>query len=862
MPKPLKSISVEAKNSIGFLREVFRLYDQGHLFTIKRSGFDLANYPGLEETELITVDEQRGWGKFSHKPNNTSTPAQIVFSSGTEGLAKPFVLSGRNLAVVVERLNNVMALDNTVREYIGVPVTYSFGLGRARAVAAAGGAFYLPDSFDPVEIRDMLGEDEINAISAVPSLWRTILANPQIIGTAGEKVKWIEIGSQYMSLEEKEAMKQLFPNARIILHYGLTEASRSTFLDITSAKGEALGSVGQGTGDVELKIGPDSEICIRGGHVALGMLDTSGGIIPLTDPDGWLHTKDRGEIRDDLLWYMGRIDDQINVAGVKLAAETLEQEIGTLISAPRTFAITSIPDALRGEGVLLAVTSEAGDRLPLLEAAAQVALKRYGINQAGVLKIARVEELPTTGTGKVQRKVLRDEYLSESQEPVLEPGRDVITELSPGENKIVKTWQSVVGAIPIASGDTFYDVGGDSLSTIQIGIAMEGSFSRAAIRATLEGRTLSDIASVEEELEAEGGDTTPIRKLPRRTTESWAINATRGIMVLAVLGSHWSEGLFQRIGGAAIVEQLFAFFFRMGTPGFALVFGLGMGFFMLSGFDKNRISVRKRLRSALVLVFLGLLLLGGTNTLYYSMVDIPHPDPFNNVLTFYVLFLFTSMMWLEFFTRLRNPVPWIIATAILCWLLWWAARSNFGGPKLDSLLLEYPRLMIVASYSYFRLSAFVFIGMVIGYWLALHDDERRAAKVFMSGGIIGFAFSLVAGFEIYGASVIAARSAPFFNSTLGAIFYISIVLLFVGTAIRLISDWRRLPTLIQQILQILIVIGGLALPIYAFHGIVIPIKGILVLTGWPGALALLLPLSTFIVVISYAGWRLKRLYFV
>ncbi|NHX27178.1 AMP-binding protein, partial [Escherichia coli] len=152
--------------------------------------------------------------------------------------------SPRNITDTVARLNTAMELDDSVREYVGIPVTYSFGLGRIRAIAAAGGAFYLPERFDPVEIREMLLAGEINAISAVPTLCRLILATPQVIGEAGRHVRWIEIGSQYMSGAEKAAMRDLFPNARIIQHYGLTEASRSTFLDVSAAPEDQLESVG------------------------------------------------------------------------------------------------------------------------------------------------------------------------------------------------------------------------------------------------------------------------------------------------------------------------------------------------------------------------------------------------------------------------------------------------------------------------------------------------------------------------------------------------------------------------------------------------------------------------------------------
>lgn len=89
-----------------------------------------------------------------------------------------------------------MGLDATLREYVGAPVTFSFGLGRVRA-------------FSVVDGTGRAGE--IKAISTVPSLWRILLAPPGGIATAAAKVRWIEIGSPFRSGKEKAAMQVLYP---------------------------------------------------------------------------------------------------------------------------------------------------------------------------------------------------------------------------------------------------------------------------------------------------------------------------------------------------------------------------------------------------------------------------------------------------------------------------------------------------------------------------------------------------------------------------------------------------------------------------------------------------------------------------
>ncbi len=860
-----------ALNSIDFVRQAFRCYDSGRPFAVLKEGIDPDAYPGLGATERLAVAPAHGWAQLAHRPRLSDDLAQIVFTSGTEGRPKAVCLSHRNLAVSVERLNAAMGLTAEVREYVGVPVTYSFGLGRVRAVSAAGGAFYLPERFDPAELRRMLEAGEVNAVSAVPSLWRIVLANPAALAGAGAQVRWIEIGSQYMPRAEKEAMVRLFPNARILQHYGLTEASRTTFLDLSAAQGEALESVGRPTGAVELRIGSEGEICIRGPHVALGLLQDDGSMRPVADAAGWLHTSDRGEIRGGDLFYLGRLDDQINVAGVKVAAEALERDIRDLVGGAGSFAIAAIPDPLRGDGVLLALAAAVGDRRALLVAAAELALRRHGIQQPGVLRVMEVAELPVTETGKIQRRALRDRHVAATAPATgaaagaAEGGAAAAAAgLGPAEQRVARAWQAVVGPIPVSAASSFYDVGGDSLSAVQLGLVMEGQFNRAAVRATFEGRPLAEVARLAEATAGAAAAAPAAAVLPEATVKTWAINATRGVMVLSVLLSHWGPGLFDRFGLMAVADRWFGLLYRMGTPGFGTVFGVGLGFFMLPDYLNRRASVAKRLRSSLVLVLAGLAVTGGADLVLQAVDGRPLDGrtvagAFYNVLAYYTLALISARLWLGFLARRQEPVLWALGLSIGSWGLWWMADALLPTP-VDSLL-EWPRLMLVAEhYSIFRVSAVVFAGLAMGYRLS-RQDAATGARDLMVAGAFGAALSLVAGLDILGPDALSGRSGPFYGGALGAVFFASVAFLMLGGAITALRAWGRLPCPAGALLRGLIVIGGLALPIYAFHRVVIPVKDILVAAGLHGGVALLIPMGIFLALLAYGWRRLRRMYF-
>jgi hypothetical protein len=880
MSQRLHTAAVSGENSLGFLRTVFALYAEGEVFAVTREDLDLAAYPGLEAVRRIEVGADRGWATLAHRPSRSPDPAQIVFSSGTEGRPKAIVLSHRNVGDVVERLNAAMRLDGDVREYIGVPVTYSFGLGRARAVSAAGGAIFLPERFDPAEIGDMLRRGEINAISAVPSLWRIVLRHAEVIGHAGRGVRWIEIGSQYMSADEKRAMRRLFPEARIVQHYGLTEASRTTFLDITEAREADLETVGRPTGSAAVRIGAEGEICIRGDHVALGILDDRGGIAPITDAEGWLHTRDGGALTPEgLLVYRGRLDDQINVAGRKIAAEALEREIRGLVTVPAEhYAIASIPDPLRGDAVLLAISAEAGAEAALVECAANSVLARHGLSRQGGVEVLRVDRLPRTGTGKIQRKRLRERYLAaaeaeaEAAGPAAAPGAagapgSAEEDGSPAERRVRAAWRSVFGEIPIPPDQSFHDLGGDSLGAMQVSLAMDRVFRPEAVRATLEGRPLREVARIEEGRMPPPEEAARIAEAPpRRATEAWALDAARGIMVLAVIVSHWGPGFFNRFGLSEAAERWLTVIYRAGTPGFAAIFGVTVGYHLLPAFQRGRDALGRRQRRALAFVLGGLLLVVlleilrdalveggiGADSIVYAFYD---------PLTYYALALVSIPGWLALISGRSHMLATMLLTAAALWAAFLIAHQTLAPASLPGLL-DLGRIVLAEKFSYFKMSAIVFVGMALGYWTHLQRESAALpdARLLQASVLVGAA-SLLMAVEIHGIEALSVRFAPFHESTLGTVFYVSLAFAVFAALLPVMRAWNSLRAGTRALCQVLIILGFLALPLYALHQAVIPLKDIFVILGLPESIALVLPLAIFLTVGSIAGYRVWRIYY-
>jgi acyl-CoA synthetase (AMP-forming)/AMP-acid ligase II len=801
---------------------------------------------GVTIAEHMRISPGGGWIRPVMPRCDPDAPALISFTSGTTGEPKAILLSHGALNDVTRRLVEVMQMDPTIREYVGVPVTFSFGAGRIRAIAEVGGKAFIPGSgFRLDEVARMLEAGEINALSAVPSMLRLVLAQPALFEAAGSVLRWIEIGSQYMPAAEKAALCELFPNARIVQHYGLTEASRSTFLVASEAQGEYLETVGEATGSVALRIDSDGIIWIRGDHTAMGQI-IKGELRPLVDSEGWLRTSDLGRLDAGKLSYLGRSDDVANIAGIKVSADHFEQGLLRRLGTGVDYIAVAIgEDHLRGQRLIVAITPS-GDR-DLVERVTRAAAAEHGLGAADV-RIADIPAIPRTATGKIQRGLLAsmiDEPLSVGPEPVAgaEPN-------SP-EAELAAIWREILGVSEIHPDDSFFDVGGDSLSAVTVALrAEQAGLSSDVLHRMFEGHSLREIAA---------GAAPDRSKLQtpstRRAQLSNAINSTRGILVLMVIGAHWLPFLYDRMGdtGNALRHWL-APVFHIGTPGFAIIFGIGLVFFYRPLMVRSEDSFRRKLRSNTKLLAAGVLIQAAVLLLELLVVDgglgpIYPERLFYSVLLFYLLMIPTAGIWLRLIYSGRSPAVNALIVAVCGALVWaffgvtWPLGEGYGWVRLV-------QHMLVAPYAYPLLLSAVCVGASIGVWVAeRHSDPRFAQRC----GTIG------ALFLVGGAAVVALFTAGWWVvAQTPAAFpaYAGAVMLMLAAMTAVIErDHLRKP------IRLLASIGLLAFPAFVGHGIVIPLVHVLDAQPIPYVVALAVPLAAFLIIAFLAVRKLYSMLF-
>jgi long-chain acyl-CoA synthetase len=92
----------------------------------------------------------------------------------------------------------------------------------------------------------------------------------------------------------------------------------STVATVNTLEAHRFGSVGKALPGVEVKIGEDGEILLRGPNMMHGYYKNDEATKETLEPDGWLHTGDLGYLDDDgFLFINGRKKDIIITAGGK-----------------------------------------------------------------------------------------------------------------------------------------------------------------------------------------------------------------------------------------------------------------------------------------------------------------------------------------------------------------------------------------------------------------------------------------------------------------------------------------------------------------------------------------------------------------
>lgn len=349
---------------------------------------------------------------------NMNLLADIIFTTGTTGEPKGVQLTHRNIAAAARNINTFIQNTTDDVEMLALPISHSFGLGRLRCALSIGQTVIILGSFANMKrFFRYMEEFKVTGFGMVPASWAMIkkLSGGKIAEFASQ-LHYIEIGSAPMLLEDKKLLMDLLPSSRICMHYGLTEASRSCFMEFHESK-DWLNTVGKQSPNMDVKIfdengrevlnGVEGEICVKGDAVTSGYY-MLGGVNNESFFGDYFRTGDWG-IKDEnaRIKLCSRKKELINVGGKKVSPMEVEEVVNTLDFVSESICIgVEDPNGVLGEVVKCYIVTD----FPELVIAEDINAAITGQLEDYKLPVMYecIDAIPKTASGKVQRLRLKN----------------------------------------------------------------------------------------------------------------------------------------------------------------------------------------------------------------------------------------------------------------------------------------------------------------------------------------------------------------------------------------------------------------------------------------------------------------------
>ena len=345
--------------------------------------------------------------------------AVLQYTGGTTGTPKGAMLTHFNLfanVIQVSVLSQYFSHRGEGKILFVLPYFHVYGLVVGQLLSFWQGWMQIPiPKYDVNLLIDAIRRHRPTYLPGVPTLFISLLNHPEIRNCGLEYVRSFNSGAAPLPLEVLTKFERL-SGAMLREGYGLTEATCScTSTPMLGPRkpgsigvpipGTEFRLVDLDTGETDVPIGEEGELCVRGPQVMKGYWKQPEETARVLR-GGWLYTADIARMDQDGFFYIvQRKKDMINVGGFKVFPNEVEE---VLFAHPAVLeaAAVGIPHAYRGEVVKAFVVLKQGAK-----ASAENLIEHCRDKLAKFKLPAEIEfadSLPKSAVGKVLRRELRE----------------------------------------------------------------------------------------------------------------------------------------------------------------------------------------------------------------------------------------------------------------------------------------------------------------------------------------------------------------------------------------------------------------------------------------------------------------------
>jgi acetyl-CoA synthetase len=367
-------------------------------------------------TELARASDRR-----ETLATTPDTPAMLYYTSGTTGRPKGVLHAHRSLLGVLPGVELCLDFFGQKGDFMWSPADWAW-LGGLLVVLlptwAHGKPILVQESggrFDPERAYHMLARHGVRNVLLVATMLKLMrqVVQPPALGLRSIFMGGESVGEELLRWGEAQF------GVPLAECYGQTECAMAVAHAprLMSAKPGALGRPAPGHRAAILD--RDGQPLAPGdvGEIALARPDPAMLLGYWNDPEAtaakfkgeWMMTGDLGLIdADGYFWFRGRADDVISSAGYRIGPDEIEECLNRHPAVAMVAAI-GVPDPVRGEVVkAFIVPADGAIPGPELEDDIRAHARERLAAYERPREIEFVVELPTTVTGKIMRRALRD----------------------------------------------------------------------------------------------------------------------------------------------------------------------------------------------------------------------------------------------------------------------------------------------------------------------------------------------------------------------------------------------------------------------------------------------------------------------
>jgi len=342
--------------------------------------------------------------KYATKQKSRATINEVIlFTSGSESKPKGVVLTHRNLYANIQQAKSVIDFTPNDRLLNVLPMFHSFGLTAGTMLPMLAGipVYLYPSPLHYKIISELCYDQNITIMFGTSTFLGGYgkMAHPYNFYS----LRYVFAGAEKLKPDVRQMWMEKF-GVRIFEGYGATETA--PILSLNTPLANKQGTVGRLLPGVEYQletvdgITSGGHLLVKGPNVMKGYLIHGQGFVPA---DEWYKTGDLVSVDEDgFVMIQSRLKRFAKIGGEMISLNLVE-ELATQCFGHSDFATVSIPDARKGERILLYTTDETA-RLPKLRT--YLAEKQFTpllLPSA----IRTLDTLPLLGSGKTDYVTLK-----------------------------------------------------------------------------------------------------------------------------------------------------------------------------------------------------------------------------------------------------------------------------------------------------------------------------------------------------------------------------------------------------------------------------------------------------------------------